>query len=311
MTLSLGVLCSHAKALDLLNCFSFIPHGYTGKFVSLPKDREFCFKYAGKYNRMKTNQNGGRILLFDRSKETVVAIGESQLLGMDISKDSKTHDLHRIFPGYNFDVYAAPNNGPYQALAQVDRLSKELSIKERDIVVGFNYGTDIFRIRKRWRPENFVPMSANDLERIFYIPMYHEFLLIKARLLGVKFGSTVSNSKATLNYYFSMDDIERTKNVRSWLNILADSDLQLARNRKLVIFPPYWFYSASEKQRQKILKDYVSFGCQAFDTMFFESVFLGKLSDVSPPIAEDNRHFLQGYIKYNKVSQCSMLRYAD
>lgn len=299
ITLTLGILFSQEKALSSLTCFSFIPHGYTGQFVSLPKNRDFCFKYSGNYTRMKTNQNGGRKLVFGGSKETAVAIGESQLLGMDVSDYGKGHDLNRIFPGYNFDVYAAPNNGPYEALAQVGRLSNELSIAERDVVVGFNYSTDIFRIRRHWRPQNFVALNASDLEWIFYIPMYHEVLLLNARLSGVKFGSAVSNASATLNYYFSMNDIERTINIGSWLTRLADSDLQLARHRSLVIFPPYWFYSGSDKQRAKILKDYKSFACQAFDSKFFEAVLLGKLSDISPPLAEDNRHFLQGYIDYD------------
>ena len=46
--------------------------------------------------------------------------------------------------------YGAPNNGPFETINYLKLISEHKQFKE--IVVGFNYGTDIFRIMPSWDP---------------------------------------------------------------------------------------------------------------------------------------------------------------
>ena len=71
----------------------------------------------------------------------------------------------------------------------------------KNLIIGFNYGTDIFRIDPDWKPEKFVPLDMSQLQRSFIIPGYHDVTLFIARLRGVKFGSTVSNADMIRKFY--------------------------------------------------------------------------------------------------------------
>ena len=66
-------------------------------FVSLPFDREFCFKYSDRYIKMKTNRFGARLLDAGEYEQTALAFGESQLLGLDASDIDGQHDLSALF----------------------------------------------------------------------------------------------------------------------------------------------------------------------------------------------------------------------
>ena len=141
---------------------------------------------------MSTDKLGGRIIESGFSTNQIIAFGESQLLGLDLSdlRTNTKHDLSSLFPSSSITIYAAPNNGPLQALQQIKKVHSFKSLAGRNIVVGFNYGTDIFRIQDHWNPENFVPMNMSQLKRAFSIPGYHDIILFLARLRGVKFGGT-------------------------------------------------------------------------------------------------------------------------
>ena len=87
-------------------------------------------------------------------------------------------------------------------------MGQQIKIENKTVVVGFNFGTDIFRIQSNWDPRNFVPVDSEVLNWTFMIPGLHDILLFHARLKGVKFGSTVSDSDSVRKYYFAITDRE-------------------------------------------------------------------------------------------------------
>ena len=171
------------KALG--TCFSFIPYASNSSYVQLPENRDFCFHFSNEKTHMSTNNLGGRIIKKNLLPNEIIAFGESQLLGLDQSdlRAEPQHDLAVLFPASAITIYAAPNNGPLQALRQIKEVHSSESLVNKNIAIGFNYGTDIFRIQNHWNPENFVPLNITQLNRSFSIPGYHDIILFAARLL--------------------------------------------------------------------------------------------------------------------------------
>ena len=118
---------------------------------------------------MSTNHLGGRVIEGKPIKDEIIAFGESQLLGLDFSDNTKSakHDLSKLFPAAPLTIYAAPNNGPLQALRQIEKIHNIDPLSNKKIVIGFNYGTDIFRIQKHWNPEKFVPLICLNYNALF------------------------------------------------------------------------------------------------------------------------------------------------
>ena len=87
---------------------------------------------------MSTNHLGGRVIEGNQIKDEIIAFGESQLLGLDFSDNTKSakHDLSKLFPSAPLIIYAAPNNGPLQALRQIERVHNIESLSNKKIVVG-------------------------------------------------------------------------------------------------------------------------------------------------------------------------------
>ena len=267
-------------------------------FVSLPFEREFCFKNSDRYIEMKTNRFGARLLDAGEYEQTALAFGESQLLGLDASDTDGQHDLSALFSNHNFEIYAAPNNGPFEALEKVNDLGQKITIDKNTVVVGFNFGTDIFRIRSNWDPRNFVPVDLEVLNWIFVIPGLHDILLFHARLRGVKFGSTVSDSGYVRKYYFAITDRERGINTLNWLMDVSQSKLMEARERALILFPPYWYITASDAQKSEIKNDYHSFACSIVEANVFHKVLYAELPEDVNVLTKDNRHFRTGTLNY-------------
>jgi len=286
------------------NCFSFIPYAINGSFVQLPEDKEFCFHYSEKITHMSTNHLGGRVIKGNQLKGEIIAFGESQLLGLDISDSTMNvkHELSELFPSVPLTIYAAPNNGPLQALRQMKRVHDIDPISNKVIVIGFNYGTDIFRIQKHWDPKNFVPLDMTQLERSFKIPGYHDVRLFIARLRGVKFGSTVSNSEMIRKFYDKLTDQRRNQDIDNWLSQLKNSEIQFASSKHFILFPPYWIIGANEKSKKKIQKDYFELACNVFNTNIFDRILVSELPSKNTKFASDNRHSLSGALTYKEYS---------
>jgi len=251
---------------------------------------------------MSTNELGGRILKKSFLPNEIIAFGESQLLGMDLS-DVKTkvkHDLSVLFPSSSMTIYAAPNNGPLQSLQQIKKVHSFKSLANKDIVVGFNFGTDIFRIQDHWNPKNFVPLNMTQLDRSFIIPGYHDIILFVSRLRGVKFGGTESNSKSIRKLYSQMEKYRRHENIDNWLSKLSNSEIKLGKKRYFVLYPPYWYVGAGKREKQDIGDDYFELACKAHGSKIFDGVLVAELPKETVKFARDNRHFLSGEMNFRK-----------
>ena len=286
------------------NCFSFIPYAKNNSFIQLPADKSFCFYYSKKKIHLSTDQFGGRKVGRESHTDEVIAFGESQLLGLDFSDKDKVakHDLSVLFPSSRITIYAAPNNGPLQAIEQLREINRLNPFTGKKIVIGFNYGTDIFRIDPNWKPEKFVPLDMSQLERSFYIPGYHDVALFIARLKGVKFGSTVSNADTIRGYYRSIGQSQRNQNIQGWLLGLQKSEVTNAGELNLMLYPPYWYLGASQRAKKRISRDYTSLACIAYLSGIFATVYVSSLPDEQTKLAEDNRHFLTGEMKFQKYT---------
>ncbi len=253
---------------------------------------------------MSTNNLGGRIIKREFLPNEIIAFGESQLLGLDQSdlRTEPQHDLAVLFPSSAITIYAAPNNGPLQALRQIKKVQSSKSLVNKNIAVGFNYGTDIFRIQKSWNPENFVPLNMTQLQRSFSIPGYHDIILFLARLRGVKFGGTKSNSKLIRKLYFQMGEQRRHKNIDNWLAELNSSEINLGKKRYFVLYPPYWYVGANEEEKNDIKKDYFELACKTHNSRIFEEIFVARMPKETVKFATDNRHFLSGAMNFEKYS---------
>lgn len=288
----------------LETCFSFIPYANNSSFVQLPENKKFCFHFSDEKTHMSTNNLGGRIIKRDFLPNEVIAFGESQLLGLDQS-DLRTgvkHDLSVLFPSSSVTIYAAPNNGPLQALQQIKKVHSLEPLTNKDIVIGFNFGTDIFRIQDHWNPENFVPLNMTQLNHSFSIPGYHDILLFAARLRGVKFGGTESNSSVIRRLYFQMGSDHQRENIENWLFKLNDSEIKLGKRRYFVLYPPYWYVGAGKKEKNKIENDYFELACKTHNSRIFEEIFVARMPKETVKFAVDNRHFLTGEMKFEKYS---------
>tara|TARA_X000000950_G_scaffold158389_1_gene194203 strand:- start:541 stop:1485 length:945 start_codon:yes stop_codon:yes gene_type:complete len=298
------LLAPLTEANAISNCFSFIPYATNGSFVQLPEDKEFCFHYSGKTTQMSTNHLGGRVIKGNQLNDGIIAFGESQLLGLDISDYTKSakHELSELFSSVPLIIYAAPNNGPLQALRQMKRVHDIDPISNKAIVIGFNYGTDIFRIQKHWDPKKFVPLDMTQLERSFKIPGYHDITLFIARLRGVKFGSTVSNSEMIRKFYSKLTDQRRNQDIDNWLSQLKNSELRLASSKNFILYPPYWNVGANEMFQKKVEKDYFALACKVFKTDLFDRLLVSEMPSKNTKFASDNRHFLSSALTYQEYS---------
>ena len=298
------LLCCPINAHAFSNCFSFIPYAKNNSFIQLPADKNFCFHYSKKKIHFTTDEFGGRKVGGVANGDEIIAFGESQLLGLDYSDKEKVakHDLSVLFPSSRITIYAAPNNGPLQAIEQISEIYRLKPFTGKNLVIGFNYGTDIFRIDPDWKPEKFVPLDMSQLQRSFDIPGYHDVALFIARLKGVKFGSTVSDADAIRKYYKSIGQMQRNRNIQGWLLGLQKSEVNNAEELHLVLYPPYWFIGASQKTKKEISLDYMSLACKAHLSGIFNTVYVSPLPKENTKLAEDNRHFLSGEMIFQKYA---------
>ena len=225
------------------------------------------------------------------------------MLGLDQSdlRPQTQHDLSALFPSSAITIYAAPNNGPLQALHQMEEVHSFKSLANKNIVVGFNYGTDIFRIQPHWNPKNFVPLNMTQLKRSFSIPGYHDIILFIARLRGVKFGGTESNSIFIRGLYFQMAKRGRLANIDNWLLKLNNSDIKHGKRRYFVLYPPYWYVGADENEKNDIRNDYYELACKTHNSGIFEEILVARMPKESVRFALDNRHFLTGEMDFQNI----------
>ena len=283
-------------------CYSFIPYAYNGKFVYLPKSDEFCFNKSDGEIFMKTNNLGARLINLDENKvkNKLYVFGDSQILGIDWSDKNnfQEHDLTNLFPDKKIIIYAAPNNGPLQSIERIKEILIESPEEDSEIIIGFNYGTDIFRILDNWNIENFIPLDEQSLDKVLRTPILYDLIIIKGMIEGKYFTITKEISNSNLNQFVSIEKNELMNSISSWIKTTESTLKELNMKKRLIIYPPYWGF---EKDNAILLNEvnekFSTFICDDRLESIFDEILIGTPKE-KLTLSGDGRHFSNSSLKY-------------
>ena len=277
--------------------------------MTLPAEKELCYYYDKEIITLKTSKLGGRIISEVKTQKSLLAFGESQLLGLDWPKknEKNAHDLEALFPKKNIIAFAAPNNGPHQWVAQANEIYKTDmdSFLDQEVVVGFNFGTDIFRIRESWDPSSVVLLDEADLRMVLNQPFLYDLVLLRARLTGGHFGAVSNNSVKIRSLYFDMSTNERVFNLNALLSSISGSSLSHAKKLTIILYPPYWYSGSSEKQALKIQTNFAETICQFVNSKVFDEIIVSYPTENTTALTYDRRHFKTSALKFVSAPSCN------
>ena len=296
---------------NLYACFSFLPYAFNGKYAFLPQNMEICFKKNDGQIVFTTNIDGARVIesnKIDDDSMPLYIFGDSQILGIDWSDDNKKlqHDIAMEFPDRSMIIFAAPNNGPLQTLERLKNLFKDSSNEVKEVIIGFNYGTDIFRINKNWKAENFIPLDEGSLESVLKSPFVYDLIIIKGMLEGKYFTMTNDVAESNLNQFLSVSDDELKKSVDSWLiqleNILDKNEIEI----NFLIYPPYWGFEDNGRElKAEVMNKYLYLVCNEKLNDIFDNTFLSFPKEMLI-LSGDGRHFATGSLEYFNMDEVDM-----
>jgi len=311
ITVLLRSFNADASADSAFRCFSYIPFGSTSNYISLPANKDFCYRFGDEYVGIRTGNFGGKLLFEGPNAKdlgSAIAFGDSQLLGLEWGVNSPhPHHLNKMLPQKQIIAYAAPNNGPLETIARIQKGHFEVDETTEALIFGFNIGTDIFRLSDRWAPSLKVPLQDEELERIFDFPSLFEILILRARLSGILVGESKNTPEDLGTLYSTVPKVQHERNLLRWLTKL---DGALAKQLKLypkmkiilVIYRPYWEDSLVSKGHKSLRNSVEHLVCFIGQQNFFDEVYLMKKSDEAR-LTSDRRHFTNDSISF-EVPNC-------
>jgi hypothetical protein len=271
----------------------------------LIEQTEDCYYYFKKPVEFKTGIYGERIIENKGTKKTIVAIGESQLMGLDWSDhvSSAPHDLDTLFPDSNFKLFAAPNNGPVQNYYRLKDIPKSVMREADSIVIAFNYSTDIFRILDGWDHKDSSPISFASFQLPLFKVALFDLFIMNARLAGKKFGDTVPKNNVILEEYKRIDKNYLLEEYVAAQMKLIESIQNANKNISLIIYPPYWGLDGNGTLLPEIEQDYQQFICVSFERLSGVSAIYYS-SNTHFALSDDQRHFPQSSLMYSNKKRC-------
>jgi len=273
-----------------------LPYGYNSFFVHLPKHEQFCVSSPDGNTFYKTDDRGGRIISGKELAPPIYAFGESQLLEIFPNTQEKLHALQSLYKKKTLLIYAAPNNGPFESVEYLKYILKTVSPKQ--IVIGFNFGTDVFRIIPGWKPKNAVTLDSNQLPTVMMFPFWYEIKILIGAIKGNFFSSKSPDLRHIRNYYMSQKQLIR-KNFKAFIILLKEVIKPKLSKVDFIFFPPYWAYSQNGKNsyfENNIGKEFNNFVCgeNILDPLSVTQVYIAKfpkLSNTNKLFTYDRRHF--------------------
>ena len=212
----------------------------------MPQSTSFCVKEGKKKYFYQTDNYGGRLLNNKISDKVIQIFGDSQVLGLGINKIEQ-HYLNNLYKNYNFVLYAAPNNGPYEV---INFLNKNKEILQKKIIVTFNFSTDIYRVSDFWKPQNYVALKDYDLNEILQSPFKYRFIIFKNFLLNKNFTTSRNDNNKMQKLFINSNKIEFKHNLIKYFEILNKTANRLDIEIDFIITHPYWIYSFDKKNRK-------------------------------------------------------------
>ena len=250
LLLILIYLILFAPKADAKSCLSFLPYGFNESYVHLPQSASFCVKQGKIINKYQTDKYGGRLLYSEALNNKIQVFGDSQVLGLDIDKVEQ-HYLHNIYKDYNFIIYAAPNNGPYEV---INFLNKNKKILQKKIVVTFNFSVDLYRISNEWEPKNFVALRDYELDEILEHPFKYRLIIFKNFLLNKNFTLTRYDNKKMQSLFLNSNQEKIHNNLIKYFDELNKTAKKLDIEIDFIVTHPYWVYSINKEKNKLLLE---------------------------------------------------------
>lgn len=243
--LILGLIFIFA-ALIIINkslCFKVPPYGFKNNYSSLPLGKKFCVYSNNSDLNFITDINGARVFKDMAKLDKLKVFGDSQVLGLDIDLE-KNHYLKKLFPNHNLNLFAAPNNGPYEVLKSI-----EINTVDNEfIIITFNSSTDIYRINEFWNFKNHVNLSISRASFLTNFPVLFDFIAL------VKFYSSSNKPKLMNNYqmqdaFLNYENEEILKNFGLFFESLRPVIKAKNLDFEFLFTHPYWIY---DRRGQKL-----------------------------------------------------------
>lgn len=291
-------------SLTKAECFSFIPYAHNNKYTHLPQNKKFCVKNKSGTSKFKTSQNYSRIIFNNNDdNNTYFAFGDSQLLGIDWDETKAVnHDLQITTNSKNISIFASPNNGPFQSIAQAQAIFKNKKFNNlKSIIFSFNFGNDIFRIQTKWKLKDFVPLKTKDLNIIMDKPFLYDLVILKGVLSGKFFSTNLPDNLEIYSLYKNLSKLSSQKRIDIWLLKIKKLQTKLNKKINLVSYPPYWIYNQKGNIiYEEVYKDYFDLLLYIKKRNIFNEVLAGSLISKNF-LTTDKRHFRTGTIKFDKL----------
>jgi len=282
--------------ISLRGCLSFLPYGYNGFFVHLPNDEMFCVSSPDGDTSYRTGSRGGRIITGKNSEAPVYAFGESQLLEIFPDTRGQGHALRSLYPNKTLIIHGAPNNGPFETVEFLKYILRTTTPKQT--VIGFNFGTDVFRIIPGWKTKNFVSLASNELTTVMSFPFWYELKFFIGVLKGKFFTAQKPNLERTRNYYVLQKDSIR-RNFNAFIQKLNKAAKSANTKIDFIFFPPYWMYSQKQGNsyfEEEIGAKFNRFVCDShiLEPLNVSKIYIAKFPKFLPTdklFTHDRRHF--------------------
>jgi len=294
-------------------CLSFLPYGYNEFFVHLPKTERFCVSSPDGETTYKTDDRGARIIDGEDKEAPVYAFGESQLLEIFPDTGGQGHALRSLYPKKTLIIHGAPNNGPFETVEYLKYVLRTTTPEH--IIIGFNFGTDVFRIIPGWRTKKYVSLASDELPKVMSFPFWYELKIAIGILKGKFFTTKKPNLERTRNYYNSRKIIIRT-NFQAFINQLTKAAKSVNAKIDFVFFPPYWAYSQKEDTsyfEEKIGIELRNFVCDGvvLDPLPVTQTYIAKFPKTlltDKLFTYDGRHFRTETLTFEpKETYCAKL----
>ena len=235
----------------LANCLSFLPHGYNGLFVHLPKNEKFCVNTPDGTVQYHTNKNGARIIKGKITNKAIYAFGESQLIEIFPRQNGIKHALQMIYGNQTRYLHGAPNNGPNETLAFIKYVATDLQKELTKVTVGINLGFDLFRIIPGWRTSDKVEFGSSDIPVMMKFPKVFKLIHAGKAFFSNKYEFINAEKqilKARLYFKNSKSNIE--KYLPLWLDNLNKLQMSFSLGLDIILFQSYWVYDINLEENR-------------------------------------------------------------
>ena len=293
---------------DAKSCLSFLPYGFNKSYVHLPQSASFCVKQGKTIKKYQTDNYGGRLLINGQVLSNKIQVfGDSQVLGLEIENIEK-HYLNTLYKKKSLIIYAAPNNGPYQV---INFLNSNKKILQKNIIVTFNFSTDIYRVLDYYNPEDFVALKDYELDEILENPFKYRLIIFKNLLFNKNFTLSRYNNKKMQNLFLNSDPDEFYNKLTKYFDELNNTANKLDIKIDFIVTHPYWVYSIDTKNdklslNKKLNEKVKKLICNSFQTTKkISKVLISqvpenlKLNDLT----SDRRHLKSSKIKLKNYKE--------